>query len=133
MRWVSSLPAGPFKRRYLQAIGQYKRFHLGRLPRHWTFKAVPMGSQRGITDIDFVVSEGKEWAATYQVPRHSGKYAGDGSDGRYIHAHGESKMKVDIRRPAHKSQLPERFHTADGKFVGVIPTGNVKITDWYRG
>jgi hypothetical protein len=92
-----------------------------------------MGSAHGITDVDVVVSEGKEWAAAYQVPRHSRKHEGDGSDGRYVHAHGESKMEIDIRRPARKSLLPERFHTADGKFVGVIPTRNVTITDWYRG
>jgi len=64
------------------------------------------------------------------VPRHSGKYEAH-TEGRYVHAHGDSKMKIDIKRPVGANRLPERFHTADGKFVGVIP-GRVKITDWYR-
>lgn len=134
-RWLSALPAGPVARqiraRFEQAMRQYKRFHLGSEPRFFTYRAVPMGSSKAITDVDMVVSEGKEWAATYQVPRHSGKYEGDGSDGRYVHAHGDSDIKVDIRRPVKKSLLPERFHTADGKFVGVIPRPGA-ITDWYR-
>lgn len=136
-RWLQSLPAGPVKRnivaRFEKGIGQYKKFHLGSEPRFFTYRAVPMGSSKAITDVDMVVSEGKEWAATYQVPRHSGKYETDGSDGRYIHAHGDSDLNVDIKRSVRRGRLPERFHTADGKFVGVIPTSNVKITDWYRG
>jgi len=139
--WLRSLPEGQVKRnivrRFEQGLKQYKRFHLGAEPRSFTYRAVQMGSAgKQITDVDVVVSEGKEWAATYQVPRHSKKYEGKGADGRYIHTHGDesgAKLEVDIKRPAAKRLLPERFHTADGKFVGVVPTRNVRITDWYRG
>lgn len=139
--WLRGLPEGQVKRniirRFEQGLKQYKRFHLGAEPRSFTYRAVQMGSAgKQITDVDVVVSEGKEWAATYQVPRHSKKYEGKGADGRYIHTHGDesgAKLEVDIKRPAAKRLLPERFHTADGKFVGVVPTRNVRITDWYRG
>lgn len=140
-RWLASLPAGEVKnnivRRFEQGMKQYKRFHLGSEPTNFTYRAIPMGSAgKQITDVDVVVSEGKEWAATYQVPRHSRKYEGKGADGRYIHTHGEdkgAKLEVDIKRVANRRDLPERFHTADGKFVGVVPSRNVTITDWYRG
>lgn len=69
----------------------------------------------------------------YQVPKTSGKHDRDEADGRYIHAHGDSEIEIDIKKSAPRSKLPERFHTPDGKFVGVIPSRNVKITDWYRG
>ncbi|MGH8898197.1 MAG: hypothetical protein ACRDZ4_14550, partial [Egibacteraceae bacterium] len=134
--WITSLPAGRFRQvyenRFHQALRQYKRFHLGSEPTSWTWKTVPMGAQKALTDVDFVVSEGKEWMAPYQVPPHSRKYD-RATDGRYVHAHGESKIDVELSRVAPKAKLPERFHTADGKFVGVVPTRNVKITDWYRG
>jgi hypothetical protein len=134
--WIASLPHGAFRRayeaRFQKAKGQYKRFHLGSLPPYWKFTAFGFGANTSITDVDFVVSEGKEWAAPYQVSPRSGKY--DPSvQGRYIHAHGDSKMEIDIKKAASTKRLPERFHTADGKFVGVIPSKNVKITDWYRG
>lgn len=133
LRWIESLPPGPFRKRYEKAIAQYRRFHLGALPKNWTFRIVPLGSQERITDIDFVVSEGKEWMAPYQVPPHSRKY-NPRTEGRYIHAHGESKIGLpSISRPAHPAKLPERFHTPDGRFIGVVPTKNIKITDWYRG
>jgi hypothetical protein len=139
--WLRSLPEGQVKRnivrRFELGIKQYKRFHLGAEPKNFTYRAIQMGSAgKQITDVDVVVSEGKEWAATYQVPRHSKKYEGKGADGRYIHTHGDesgAKLEVDIKRPAAKRLLPERFHTADGKFVGVVPSRNVTITDWYRG
>lgn len=136
-QWIDSLPDNAItrliKRRFEKAMSQYKRFHLGAEPTSFTYRAIPMGSQGSrITDVDMVVSEGKEWAAPYQVPKSSGKYDAR-VQGRYIHAHGESKMDVDIKKAAHTSRLPERFHTADGKFVGVVPSRNVKITDWYRG
>lgn len=139
--WLRSLPEGQIKRnivrRFDLGMKQYKRFHLGAEPKSFTYRAVQMGSAgKQITDVDVVVSEGKEWAATYQVPRHSRKYEGKGADGRYIHTHGDesgAELEVDIKRPAAKRLLPERFHTADGKFVGVVPTRNVRITDWYRG
>ena len=135
--WVDSLPVNPITRlikaRFEKCITQYKRFHLGSEPTSFTYRAIPMGSQgTKITDVDMVVSEGKEWAAPYQVPKSSGKYDPN-VQGRYIHAHGESKMDIDIKKAASTSKLPERFHTADGKFVGVVPSRNVKITDWYRG
>jgi len=134
--WLSSLPNSRMKgilvRRFEQNMRQYRKFHLGAEPEKFTYKNIPMGAQKGVTDVDFVTSEGKEWAASYQVPKHSRKY--DPSvEGRYIHSHGESGVEVDIARPAKRARLPERFHTADGKFVGVLPSRNVKITDWYRG
>lgn len=136
-QWIDSLPENPITRlikaRFEKAMGQYKRFHLGSEPTSFTYRAIPMGSQGSrITDVDMVVSEGKEWAAPYQVPKSSGKYDPN-VQGRYIHAHGDSKMEVDIKKAASTKRLPERFHTADGKFVGVVPSRNVKITDWYRG
>lgn len=134
--WIASLPHGAFRRayesRFQKAKAQYKRFHLGSLPPYWKFTAFGFGANSSITDVDFVVSEGKEWAAPYQVSPRSGKYDPK-VHGRYIHAHGDSKMEIDIKRAAPTKKLPERFHTADGKFVGVIPSRNVKITDWYRG
>jgi hypothetical protein len=134
--WIASLPHGAFRRayesRFTKAKGQYQRFHLGSLPPYWKFTAFGFGANSSITDVDFVVSEGKEWAAPYQVSPRSGKYDPK-VQGRYIHAHGDSKMEIDIKRAASTKKLPERFHTADGKFVGVIPSKNVKITDWYRG
>ena len=135
--WLSSLPKNPvtsaIKGRFEKGLAQYKRFHLGSEPTSFTYRAIPMGSQgKRITDVDMVVSEGKEWAAPYQVPKSSGKYDPN-VQGRYIHAHGESKMDIDIKKAAPTSKLPERFHTADGKFVGVVPTKNVTIRDWYRG
>lgn len=134
-QWLGTLPRGPvadaIRARFAQAMRQYKRFHLGAEPTSFTYKAVPMGSAgRRITDVDVVVSEGKEWMAPYQVPPHSRKYDPK-TQGRYIHAHGDSDLDVRVKRPVNPSRLPERFHTADGKFVGVIP-GRVKITDWYR-
>jgi hypothetical protein len=136
-QWIASLPNNPITRlikaRFEQGMRQYKRFHLGSEPTSFTYRAIPMGSQgKRITDVDVVVSEGKEWAAPYQVPKSSKKYD-PRVEGRYIHAHGESKMDIDIKKAASTKLLPERFHTADGKFVGVVPSRNVKITDWYRG
>src|SRR5574342_2698 len=134
--WIASLPHGAFRRayesRFQKAKAQYKRFHLGSLPPYWKFTAFGFGANSSITYVDFVVSEGKEWAAPYQVSPRSGKYDPK-VQGRYIHAHGDSKMEIDIRRAAPPKKLPERFHTADGKFIGVIPSRNLKITDWYRG
>lgn len=136
-QWIDALPDNAITRlirtRFEKGIAQYKRFHLGSEPTSFTYRAIPMGSQGSrITDVDMVVSEGKEWAAPYQVPKSSGKYDPK-VDGRYIHAHGDSKMEIDIKKAASTKRLPERFHTADGKFVGVVPSRNVKITDWYRG
>lgn len=134
--WLSSLPNSRMKgilvARFEQNMRQYRKFHLGAEPEKFTYKNIPMGAQKGVTDVDFVTSEGKEWAASYQVPKHSRKYDPQ-VQGRYIHSHGDSGVEVDIARPAKRSRLPERFHTADGKFVGVLPSRNVKITDWYRG
>lgn len=140
-QWLESLPNNAItlniKARFEKGMAQYARFHdpenHSAEPTHFTYRAIPMGSQGSrITDVDVVVSEGKEWAAPYQVPKSSGKYDPK-VQGRYIHAHGDSKMEVDIKRAANTKKLPERFHTADGKFVGVVPSRNVKITDWYRG
>ena len=135
-QWLQSLPNGPMKtqltRRFNQNIAQYRRFHLGAEPKYFLAQAIALGSQKNITDVDFVTSEGKEFAATYQVPAHSGKYVAK-VDGRYVHAHGESGVDITIKRPRKRKNLPERFHTPDGKFVGVVPSGNVKITDWYKG
>jgi hypothetical protein len=137
-QWLASLPNNPITRlikgRFEKGIKQYKRFHLGSEPTSFTYRAIPMGSQGSrITDVDMVVSEGKEWAAPYQVPKTSGKYDPN-VEGRYIHAHGESKMEIDIKKAASTKKLPERFHTADGKFVGVVPAGTkVKIGAWYTG
>jgi len=134
--WLGTLGSSPvanaIRARFEQNMRQYRRFHLGSEPTHFLYRAIPMGTSRSVTDVDFVTSEGKEWAAPYQVPRHSGKYEKDVA-GRYLHSHGESGIEVEIKKPAATSKLPERFHTADGKFVGVLPSRNVKITDWYRG
>lgn len=140
-QWLDSLPENAITKmirsRFEKAMTQYARFHdpenHAAEPTHFTYQAVQMGSQgKRITDVDVVVSEGKEWAAPYQVPKSSGKYDPT-VQGRYIHAHGDSKMDVDIKKAASTKKLPERFHTADGRFVGVVPTRNVRITDWYRG
>jgi hypothetical protein len=140
-QWLASLPENAITRlirlRFEKAMSQYARFHdpegKSATPTHFTYRAIPMGSQgKRVTDVDVVVSEGKEWAAPYQVPRSSRKYEAR-TQGRYIHAHGDSKMDIDIRKAANAKKLPERFHTSDGRFVGVVPTRNVKITDWYRG
>jgi hypothetical protein len=134
-RWIRSLPNGPlrtmYETRFVLGQKQYKRFHLGTIPKTWTWKTVPVGANKRITDVDFVVSEGKEWSAAYQVPPHSKKYTKD-TQGRYLHAHGDSGIDIKtIKHPAKPSRLPERFHTADGLFVGVIPKKG-SITDWYR-
>jgi len=136
-RWLSSIPRGPIasmlQRRFEQSMNQYHRFHLGKEPQFFRYQAIPMGAQKRVTDVDFVVSEGKEWGALYQVPKHSGKY--DPSvQGRYIHAHGESGIDIrEIKRPTNPSRLPERFHTADGKFAGVlVGKSKVKIGSWYE-
>jgi len=134
-RWIRSLPNGPlrtmYETRFVLGQKQYKRFHLGTIPKTWTWKTVPVGANKRITDVDFVVSEGKEWSAAYQVPPHSKKYTKD-TQGRYLHAHGDSGIDIKtIKHPAKPSKLPERFHTADGLFVGVIPKKG-SITDWYR-
>jgi hypothetical protein len=134
-RWIKTLPNGPLRTMYEARFGmgqkQYKRFHLGSVVKTWTWKTVPVGANKRITDVDFVVSEGKEWSAAYQVPPHSKKYTKD-TQGRYLHAHGDSGIDIKtIKHPAKPSKLPERFHTADGLFVGVIPKKG-SITDWYR-
>jgi hypothetical protein len=134
-RWLASIPDAATRQaltgRFEANIKQYKRFHLGSTPKDFTFQQIPLGTSRKITDIDFVTSEGKEWAAPYQVPRHSAKYTKD-TQGRYLHAHGDSDIDIkEIKKPANPKILPERFHTADGKFVGVIPKRQ-RITDWYR-
>ena len=134
--WISSLPNGPVKKllvsRFEKNMKQDRRFHLGTEPKSFTYQTVPLGASKNVTDVDFVTSEGKEWAAPYQVPRHSGKYDPK-VDGRYIHAHGDSKIDMDIRKTAKRKRLPERFHTADGRFVGVVPSRNVRIGAWYTG
>jgi hypothetical protein len=134
-RWLASIKDAATRNalttRFEANIKQYKRFHLGSAPKDFTFQQIPLGTNRRITDVDFVTSEGKEWAASYQVPKHSAKYAKD-TQGRYLHAHGDSGIDIkEIKKPANPKILPERFHTADGKFVGVIPK-HQKITDWYR-
>jgi hypothetical protein len=131
-RWVATQSAA-VQERWVKAVAQYKRFHKGSLPSYVSFNIQKIGVSKNLTDVEFGISEGKEWMAPYQVPVHSGKYEGDGSDGRYVHAHGDSQIEVTIKKPASTKKLPERFHTADGGFVGVIPSKNVKITDWYRG
>jgi hypothetical protein len=134
-KWLASIPDAATRQaltgRFEANIKQYKRFHLGSTPKDFTFQQIPLGTSREITDVDFVTSEGKEWAAPYQVPRHSAKYTKD-TQGRYLHAHGDSDIDIKkIKKPANPKILPERFHTADGKFVGVIPKRQ-RITDWYR-
>lgn len=136
-KWLAGIPDANTRNalttRFEANIKQYKRFHLGSTPKDFTFQQIPLGTNTRITDVDFVTSEGKEWSAAYQVPPHSKKYTKD-TQGRYLHAHGDSGIDIKtIKHPANPSRLPERFHTADGKFVGVMPSKNVKITDWYRG
>lgn len=132
-KWIRAHGTPAMQARWMAAYKQFKSFHKSADPKQIKFVVQQVGIAKGITDIDFVVSEGKEWMAPYQVPAYSGKHEHDGSQGRYVHAHGDSQIEVDIKKPAKLSKLPERFHTADGKFVGVIPSRNVKITDWYRG
>lgn len=132
-RWVRAHGTTDQIRRWQQALAQYRRFHKGSPPNYVTYHVQTLGASRRITDLDFGVSEGKEWMAAYQVPRTSKKWTDGSSDGRYVHAHGESGIEVDVKRPVSPSRLPHRFHTPDGKFVGVIPSRNVKITDWYHG
>lgn len=129
-RWVAKQnPA--IQQRWSQAVAQYRRFHKGSLPKTVSFNLQKLGVTKGITDVEFGVSEGKEWMAPYQVPAHSGKFEKGPTAGRFVHAHGDSQIDVDIKRPASTKKLPDRFHTPDGKFVGVIPKYQ-KITDWYR-
>lgn len=131
--WVRTHGTPQMVKRWEMALAQYKKFHLGSLPNFITFGVQNIGSHKGVTDVEFGVSEGKEWMASYQVPRSSKKWSDPNSDGRYVHAHGDSGIDVDVKKPVRKSKLPDRFHTPDGKFVGVIPSKNVKIDDWYRG
>jgi hypothetical protein len=132
-KWVNQYGTPSMKKRWQKALAQYKRFHQGGTPTYITYNVHNLGSEPTVNDVDFGVSEGKEWAATYQVPKTSAKHMGDGSEGRYVHAHGGSKLEVNIKKPAKRKRLPERFHTPDGKFIGVVPARNTKITDWYRG
>lgn len=132
-KWVEAHGTPAMKKRFAQAMAQYKRFHKGALPKFITYSLYKMGSHQGISDVEFGVSEGREWMAAYQVPKTSGKWADKASDGRYVHAHGDSEIDVDVKRPVKLSKLPMRFHTPDGKAVGVIPSKNVKIGEWYEG
>ena len=131
--WVERHGTPAMKKRFVQAMAQYRRFHKGSLPKYITYSLYKMGSHKGISDVEFGVSEGREWMAAYQVPRSSGKWMDKASGGRYVHAHGDSDIEVDIKRPVKLSKLPLRFHTPDGKAVGVIPSKNVKIGEWYEG
>ena len=131
--WVERHGTPAMKKRFAQAMAQYRRFHKGSLPKFITYSLYKMGSHQGISDVEFGVSEGREWMAAYQVPRSSGKWMDKASGGRYVHAHGDSDIEVDIKRPVKLSKLPMRFHTPDGKAVGVIPSKNVKIGEWYEG
>ena len=131
--WVERHGTPEMKQRFAQAMAQYRRFHKGSLPKYITYSLYKMGSHQGISDVEFGVSEGREWMAAYQVPRSSGKWMDKASGGRYVHAHGDSDIEVDIKRPVKLSKLPLRFHTPDGKAVGVIPSKNVKIGEWYEG
>lgn len=131
--WVEKHGTPAMKQRLAQAMAQYRRFHKGSLPKFITYSLYKMGSHKGISDVEFGVSEGREWMAAYQVPRTSGKWMDAASGGRYVHAHGDSEIEVDIKRPVKLSKLPMRFHTPDGKAVGVIPSKNVKIGEWYEG
>jgi hypothetical protein len=132
-KWVRQNGTAQMVKRWDMALAQYKKFHLGSLPNYITYGVQNIGSHKGVVDVEFGVSEGKEWMASYQVPKTSKKWDGKNSDGRFVHAHGDSGIDVDVKRPVRKSKLPDRFHTPDGKFVGVIPSKNVKIDDWYRG
>ena len=132
-RWLEHNGTKPMVERFRKALAQYKRFHKGAVPKFITYQTYKMGSHPGISDVEFGVSEGREWLAAYQVTRSSGKWADKASDGRYVHAHGDSDVEVDVKRPVRTSKLPHRFHTADGKSIGVIPSRNVKIGEWYEG
>jgi hypothetical protein len=129
--WVEKHGTPSMKKRFAQAMAQYRRFHKGSMPKFITYSLYKMGSHPGVSDVEFGVSEGREWMAAYQVPRTSGKWMDKASAGRYVHAHGD--IEVDIKRPVKLSKLPVRFHTPDGKAVGVIPSKNVKIGEWYEG
>jgi hypothetical protein len=133
VRWVEEHGTPEMKERMRHAMAQYKRFHKGKLPEFITYHKYKIGSHKGISDVEFGVSEGREWMAAYQVPRSSGKWMDKASAGRYVHAHGDSDIEVDVKRPVKLSKLPQRFHTPDGKSVGVIPSRNVKIGEWYEG
>jgi len=132
-KWVEAHGTPAMKKRFAMAMAQYRRFHKGSMPKFITYSQYKMGSHPGISDVEFGVSEGKEWMAAYQVPRSSGKWVDQASGGRYVHAHGDSDIDVDVKRPVKLSKLPMRFHTPDGKAVGVIPSRNVKIGEWYEG
>jgi hypothetical protein len=132
-KWVETHGTPAMKKRFAMAMTQYKRFHKGSLPKFITYSTYKMGSHPGISDVEFGVSEGHEWMAAYQVPRSSGKWVDQASGGRYVHAHGDSDIDVDVKKPVNLSKLPMRFHTPDGKAVGVIPSKNVKIGEWYEG
>jgi len=132
-KWVLTHGTPAMKNRFTMAMAQYKKFHKGAMPRFITYQTYKMGSHPGISDVEFGVSEGHEWMAAYQVPRSSGKWMDKESGGRYVHAHGDSDIDVDVKRPVNLSKLPMRFHTPDGKAVGVIPSKNVKIGEWYEG
>ncbi len=132
-KWVEANGTPAMKKRFAQAVAQYKRFHKGHMPDYITYQPYKMGSHPGISDVEFGVSEGREWMAAYQVPRSSGKWVDKASAGRYVHAHGDSEIDVDVKKPVGLKKLPMRFHTPDGKSVGVIPSRNVKIGEWYEG
>lgn len=132
-RWVEANGTPSMKKRFAQALAQYKRFHKGSVPDYITYQPYKMGSHPGISDVEFGVSEGREWMAAYQVTRSSGKWVDKASGGRYVHAHGDSEIDVDVKKPVGLKKLPMRFHTPDGKSVGVIPSRNVKIGEWYEG
>jgi len=132
-KWVMAHGTPAMKKRFVMSMAQYKRFHKGSLPKFITYSQYKMGSHPGISDVEFGVSEGHEWMAAYQVPRSSGKWVDQASGGRYVHAHGDSDIDVDVKKPVKLSKLPMRFHTPDGKAVGVIPSKNVKIGEWYEG
>jgi hypothetical protein len=132
-KWVEAHGTPAMKDRFNKAMAQYQRFHKGSMPKFITYSLYKMGSHPGISDVEFGVSEGHEWMAAYQVPRSSGKWMDKASAGRYVHAHGDSEIEVDVKRPVRLGKLPVRFHTPDGKAVGVIPSRNVKIGEWYEG
>jgi hypothetical protein len=132
-RWVETHGTPAMKKRFALSLAQYKRFHKGSMPKFITYQTYKMGSHPGISDVEFGVSEGREWMAAYQVPKSSGKWVDAASGGRYVHAHGDSEIDVDVKKPVNLKKLPLRFHTPDGKAVGVIPSSNVKIGEWYEG
>lgn len=132
-KWVEAHGTPAMKKRFAMSMAQYRRFHKGSPPKFITYSQYKMGSHPGISDVEFGVSEGHEWMAAYQVPRSSGKWVDQASGGRYVHAHGDSDIDVDVKKPVKLSKLPMRFHTPDGKAVGVIPSKNVKIGEWYEG